>query len=362
MQKKPRLQPSQRDAPDGVCNLSGRELTDESSARALVGFREAARIDLSRNQLSTFAHSRKARNVRVAMVPTAFGSSIIALNLAFNSLCDIQAVASLPQLQVLDLSYNRLYSVDALLYCTQLTTIKLQGNRLLSSKGIEGLKQLKLLDLSENVIEEPDAIRGLSLNVALQSLALEGNPIASLKDYRVYVLDLTAEAFEDTNEVTAPRPHYIAPSIPPKSYAAIKAEQKVQLKKKLTPKKEVDAGALYVSLFDRLAVANGVPEREALPRPPSSSQARVKSGRSKSTTSAAKPTSGKRKIVISPPKDKVHPMAAPPYARRQLNFDETPEPPKETLNPSQMRVLDVIQSLIQHKRQTIAALNSSLGG
>ncbi len=46
----------------------------------------------------------------------------------------------------------------------------------------------------------------------------------------------------------------------------------------------------------------------------------------------------------------------------QLYHDQAPmKNETTTLNPSQMKVLDVIQGLIQHKRQTLATLSSSLG-
>ncbi|KDO31675.1 hypothetical protein SPRG_03594 [Saprolegnia parasitica CBS 223.65] len=146
---------------------------------------------------------------------------------------------------------------------------------------------------------------------------------------------------------------YVAARIPPQqqTQAALKSAHASKLKATLQ-KPTTTESTTYVSLFDRLAVANGVPDREAR-RPPSSPKAKR----------LEKPVArAKRKNVISPAKDKLHTPAPVVLARRQLHFEPTPrrhEAPPEALNPSQMRVLDVIQGLIAHKRQTIAALESS---
>ncbi|OQR89619.1 hypothetical protein THRCLA_22657 [Thraustotheca clavata] len=352
MQKKPKLVPQ-----SCLCGLLpkkyGRQLTRETCERALGGFDGVPSIDMSRNQFRITPHN--------------FCVNLIALNLSFNCIEDIRGLKTLTQLQSLDLSYNRLYQVDVLLHCTSLIELQLQGNRLSSSKGIESLKELKRLNMSDNLIETPDAIRGLSLNVSLQSLSLEGNPISLIKEYRVLVLDLVHFEEEEEEDETKAPPHYIAPNIPPKSYAELKAEDKLKqtsLKQKLQPKKDQpEPNCAYVSLFNRLAVANGVNVREETARP----QTPVAS-KSKSRVSSKTILATKRKIFIVLIFLCAFVLTLVPtvHPRRQLHFNENASKPAgdgaepTTLNPSQMKVLDVIQGLIQHKRQTIAALNSSL--
>ncbi|RLN99864.1 hypothetical protein DYB28_002816 [Aphanomyces astaci] len=149
-----------------------------------------------------------------------------------------------------------------------------------------------------------------------------------------------------------------APSIPP----SLKMEKHKHHMQK-THHQTTDMRG-YVSLFERVAVSNGVTladdkptKKRGTPAPPP-------------VATLAKPhqTMGKRKNVISPPKVKVQ-KAPPPsglLARRQLHFDtrrpmiaaaRTDDP--IGLNASQIKVLGVIQGLIQHKRQTLASLHSS---
>ncbi|CAK5216667.1 unnamed protein product [Aphanomyces euteiches] len=105
---------------------------------------------------------------------------------------------------------------------------------------------------------------------------------------------------------------------------------------------------VYVSLFDRVADASGVK------RCPSTGKPKVAT---------------KRNNVISPPKGKVQAVqlrnGGTFVPRRQLmpNDDRAAEcvPNKQdsSLNRSQIKVLGLIQDLIQHKRQTIATLNKN---
>ncbi|ETV75126.1 hypothetical protein, variant [Aphanomyces astaci] len=120
----------------------------------------------------------------------------------------------------------------------------------------------------------------------------------------------------------------------------------------------------YVSLFERVAVSSGVTladdkptKKRGTPAPPPVA-----------TLAKSHQTMGKRKNVISPPKVKVQKTPPPSglLARRQLHFD-TRRPTTAAartddpigLNASQIKVLGVIQGLIQHKRQTLASLHSS---
>ncbi|KAG9406960.1 hypothetical protein AC1031_003283 [Aphanomyces cochlioides] len=157
----------------GSVNLSERGLTSDTADRALRMFPAAHCIDLSRN------------NIGMRM--------LLSLNLSLNAITSLGASGHLRHLRVIDLSYNRLDDVGALIFCTELRTVDLRGNRLTSTKGFESLKHLERIDLSENVIQEPEAIRSLSLNTSLTTLSLKGNPIANTLDYRIMLLDLVPQ-------------------------------------------------------------------------------------------------------------------------------------------------------------------------
>ncbi|KAH9056037.1 hypothetical protein Ae201684P_021776 [Aphanomyces euteiches] len=412
----------------GRVNLSERGLTSDTADRALHMFPAAHCIDLSRNNIDAF--------------PRHFPTQLLSLNLSLNAITSLGAVGHLRHLRVIDLSYNRLDDVGALIFCTELRTVDLRGNRLTSTKGFESLKHLERVDLSENVIEEPEAIRSLSLNTSLTTLSLKGNPIANTLDYRIMLLDLVPQvSFLDGKRYvlplvltfsrysdrqsrqqfrcpqansyaymydakkqfqcmrsnstqgmptatltrarlrnhSAPAPssspmelvpqssplpttfptqdistvHRPAPahaSYCPKSLRTSSApSMKLDKYKRQKAQEQVTSSTpVYVSLFDRVADASGVK------RCPSTGKPKVAT---------------KRKNVISPPKGKVQAVqlrnGGTFVPRRQLmpNDDRAAEcvPNKQdsSLNRSQIKVLGLIQDLIQHKRQTIATLNKN---
>ncbi|KAF0698363.1 Aste57867_11013 [Aphanomyces stellatus] len=410
------------------CNLSERSLTAETATRALKAFPHITSMNLSRNNIGRVVSSRLSTVPgSVELFSESVGVPRPHCPASTSSVRVLGAhVVLLSSLDsVIDLSFNRLTDVEPLMFCYELVDVDVRGNRLTSPKGLESLKRLERLDLSDNVIES-------------YVCPILGNPIATMLDYRVLLLDLipqvalldgkrqsrqhfrclqgkepnsyahmydakkafkclqaktqglptatacraasnlrrhrallsdgidddddalgvveSMEAITVTPRRVSPTSHagYCPKSLRPAA-AATPTLKMEKLKRHMHKVQQpVNDPSLYVSLYERVAVASGA----KLPL------GQVTKARPKSA--AAPPM--KRKNVISPPKVKVqvHPSG---YARRQLHFDPEHIPPASEaedeppitggLNPSQMKVLGVIQGLIQHKRQTIASLHTS---
>uniref|UniRef100_K3X269 U2A'/phosphoprotein 32 family A C-terminal domain-containing protein n=1 Tax=Globisporangium ultimum (strain ATCC 200006 / CBS 805.95 / DAOM BR144) TaxID=431595 RepID=K3X269_GLOUD len=160
------------------CDLSGRGLSTLQIERTLCVFEAADAIDLSNNEIES--------------VPSTIPPTILALDLSFNLIANAQGVDRLKNLQEIHLGFNRLMDVSVLEFCPLLQHVNLSGNRLMNTRGLETLAFLENLNLSENLIEFPEALRPLSLNLHLTHLTLRGNPIAinTKNDYRVLLLDM----------------------------------------------------------------------------------------------------------------------------------------------------------------------------
>ncbi|TYZ68268.1 hypothetical protein PybrP1_003628 [[Pythium] brassicae (nom. inval.)] len=131
-------------------------------------------------------------NNEIERIPATIPHSILALDVSFNVLASAEGIERLKGLQEVHLGFNRLADASLLEFCPRLQRVNLSGNRLMNTRGLETLVYLEHLDLSDNLIEFPDALRPLSLNQNLTHLALKGNPIRlnPKNDYRVLLLDM----------------------------------------------------------------------------------------------------------------------------------------------------------------------------
>ena len=122
-------------------------------------------------------------------------------------------VRTAPRLTRLDLSWNSLERVDALACLTCLASVKLSFNRLSSLRGLEAsagtllvleargnalqsvgsvlpLARLAALDLAGNVLADATDVIQLGSLGELRSLCLEANPVAHASQYRTRTLQL----------------------------------------------------------------------------------------------------------------------------------------------------------------------------
>jgi signal recognition particle receptor subunit beta len=101
------------------------------------------------------------------------------LNLSFNQLSDVSALAALTGLTSLYLSYNQLSDVSGLAALTGLTSLDLSGNNLSDVSALAALTGLTSLDLSINKLSDVSALAALT---KLEKLDLCSNkPLQSLK-------------------------------------------------------------------------------------------------------------------------------------------------------------------------------------
>ncbi|CEG36906.1 Protein phosphatase 1, regulatory subunit, and related proteins [Plasmopara halstedii] len=159
-----------------LCNLSSRGLTVEQVDRTLRVFTMADTIDLSDNEIDK--------------IPSEIPIEVVTLDISFNAIASIQGIERLQFVQELHLASNRLDDVSALEYCPRLVCVNLSGNRLMHTNGLETLENLKMLDVSENLIEIPEALRALSLNINLTHLSIRGNPLSQMSGYHLPILEI----------------------------------------------------------------------------------------------------------------------------------------------------------------------------
>ncbi|XP_077285158.1 nischarin-like [Arctopsyche grandis] len=112
------------------------------------------------------------------------------LTMRQNKLTDISNLSSLPQLSYLDLSEN-LFSKceDWHSKLGKISTINLSQNKISSLAGFSKLYSLENLDLSCNVISDVEEVQHICKLPCLENLRLTANPVASVVDYRVKVIE-----------------------------------------------------------------------------------------------------------------------------------------------------------------------------
>ncbi|DAZ93816.1 TPA: hypothetical protein N0F65_004205 [Lagenidium giganteum] len=288
------------------CDLSGRGLTTIQVERTLRVFETAVAIDVSNNEIDK--------------LPSSIPKELVALDISFNLISSIQGIERLQHLQELHLGFNRLTDVSVLEFCPQLVRVNLSGNRLMNTKGIETLPFLENLDLSENLIEL--YVFRLLLNQSLTHLSLRGNPISVKADYRVLLLDMIPSVLMLDNKkirtTVKYKTHDGGPAAKSLSYSRLYDDKKQFIMRnqnrqtttatmalQLTTVADNDAnvsnngstipsGGMYMSIYDRLAQANGLTTK---PPEPVSDVPKQQEDR----TSKARSTSMKQlKSTISP--------------------------------------------------------------
>lgn len=124
-------------------------------------------------------------------------SRLCHLSLASNALTSLDALRSLPHLQVLDVSRNKLESLDGIGQLKNLRVLLAQGNAVgKRERATEQLQELAFLEelwLGENRIEAPSELLCLENVSALRVLELAPNPLChapELGEYRSFVIGL----------------------------------------------------------------------------------------------------------------------------------------------------------------------------
>ena len=108
------------------------------------------------------------------------------LNLSKNQIAHLESLAFhlLPSILAIDLSYNKITQIQGFEANLQLETLNLENNYIRVVEGIGQLENLKTLNISNNRISTVVNLRPLSLNVGLRNLHLQGNPVSFLGRYR----------------------------------------------------------------------------------------------------------------------------------------------------------------------------------
>lgn len=138
-------------------------------------------LDLSQNQIT---HLDEA----LSLVP-----HLDTLNLDGNQIETISNLKSLTKLRRLNLSRNKIQDLNHFrleLNCESLVELDLCENRITNLTGLEGLVNLQSLDLGSNFVGDLEEISNLSSLDQLTNLNLTGNPIATIIDYRIKILQL----------------------------------------------------------------------------------------------------------------------------------------------------------------------------
>lgn len=145
-------------------------------------------------------------------------SSLQSLWLGRNKITKIENLEPLCDLRKLSLQSNRITIIEGLSHFSRLEELYLSHNGLKSMRGVEDLKSLRLLDLGSNQIERIEGVTHLRLlkefwfndnalatfddlhllseAVEIETVYLEGNPIAHDPEYQQKVLDVLPDSLE----------------------------------------------------------------------------------------------------------------------------------------------------------------------
>lgn len=138
-------------------------------------------LDLGRNQI-------KQLDEAMNLVP-----NLEELFLDSNQIESISNLKSLTKLRVLNLNRNLisdLSNFSSELNCESIVKLELSENRVTNLRGLEGLINLQSLDIGSNFVGDIEEISNLSCLEYLTNINLTGNPIATIIDYRVKILQL----------------------------------------------------------------------------------------------------------------------------------------------------------------------------
>lgn len=110
------------------------------------------------------------------------------LDLHSNKITKIENINHLSELRVLNLANNLITAVENLNGLISLTELNLRRNLIESVNGLQHCPRLQRIFLSNNRIEKFEHIGSLKDASQLQELALDGNPIFSLKGYQDFCM------------------------------------------------------------------------------------------------------------------------------------------------------------------------------
>eukprot|EP00754_Rhynchopus_humris_P017966 Rhum_TRINITY_DN14588_c8_g1::Rhum_TRINITY_DN14588_c8_g1_i1::g.96006::m.96006 len=101
------------------------------------------------------------------------------LDVTGNELANLSGLQACPRLHTVVARHNRITKIaPALENCRDVATLLLGHNKIRRAEGLEHLAELTYLDLGHNELSTPASIRTLSLNTALTTLVLRGNPLS----------------------------------------------------------------------------------------------------------------------------------------------------------------------------------------
>lgn len=140
---------------------------------------KVTRLDLSRNRIETIDEA-------IRLLP-----HIESLNLNNNALTEISNVTLLPRLSELHLASNNFTVLPDDLHTKlgNIVYVDLSQNKLTSLSAFSKLYSLEALDVSCNRIEDIEEIKYVGCLPCLENLRLTGNPVSTIVDYRVKVLE-----------------------------------------------------------------------------------------------------------------------------------------------------------------------------
>lgn len=108
----------------------------------------------------------------------------------------IQGLAHLHQLEELYLSHNGLTSMDGISQLTSLNVLDVASNEITRIQGVENLTKLKEFWINHNKLDVIDDLKLLQAATELETVYLEGNPLASRAHYQRDALDILPNSLE----------------------------------------------------------------------------------------------------------------------------------------------------------------------
>lgn len=152
--------------------------------------------------------SAQKLRVRTRQTIEGLGSycSLRSLDLSLNSITAIQGLETLENLLSLDLSQNLIRRIEGLKALTRLRSLNLSDNKIQQIPGRElsPLTALCTLQMARNQVADLDEIKQLATLSALSAVYFEGNPVANVRDFRLFlVFHVTGLKQIDTFAVTS---------------------------------------------------------------------------------------------------------------------------------------------------------------
>ena len=156
-----------------------------------------AGIETAQNLLYLNLANNTVRNLE----PIAYLMKLQEIDLRHNARTSLTALGGLTELQKLNVSYNSLTSVAPLATCTKLTRIEANNNSLISISGVENLPALTYLAVNHNDLTDISTVATRSLLTELHIANNEITDITSLSALnKLEVLDFSNNTVTDLPE------------------------------------------------------------------------------------------------------------------------------------------------------------------